>query len=421
MKLKLSSILEPDAPQRLRALFRVNAKDPAHLVRGKRLLQLLLLVALAGAVAWAVAFFQGHKVMGTTSEVPWGVLIATYIFFVGASTGAGLVSALGHVFGVKLFAPLAKKATFLSLLTLLIGFLVIASELERPLLLALMAVISPNLTSPIWWMGALYALESALITAELYWLLVEDHRRARAAGAISLMVAVAAFSNLGAVFGTSYSRPYWAGPFVSIYFIATALMAGAAVLILLVHWVDYFTHDRALREENRPLRAALGKLLALFLGIVAVFTTWKLITGVNGAHYGLYEVTMVSVAGPMFVSFWLFEVFLGLVVPLWILLGSKRESPGYLALAATLPMLGLFVARYNFVAAGQMLSLRPVVGRMGETVSYAPPFKGNVAGLLPYTPSLVEVLIVAGALAGAIVILVVGLRTLRLAATEQEA
>ena len=420
MKLKLASILEPDATSRLRALFRVNATDAAHVARGKRFLQLLALVTLVGVVAWATAFFKGHQVMGTTSEVPWGILIATYIFFVGASTGAGLVSALGHVFGVKLFEPLAKKATFVSLLTLMIGFLVIASELERPLLLAAMAVISPNLSSPIWWMGALYALESALITAELYFLLVDDHRRARFTGLASLLIAVAAFSNLGAVFGSSHARPYWAGPFVSIYFIATALMAGAAVLILIAYWGDYFSHDRTCRPETAPLLAALRKLLALFLGIVAFFTAWRLIIGIQGEHYGVFEVTMAHVAGPMFVSFWLFEVFLGLAVPLWIVLGSKRQSPGFLALGATLLLSSMLVMRYNFVYSGQMFSLRPLVGRMGERVSYAPPFKGNVAGFLPYTPSIVEVLVVVGALAGAIVLSVVGLRVLRLQAQAEE-
>jgi Ni/Fe-hydrogenase subunit HybB-like protein len=113
-------------------------------------------------------------------------------------------------------------------------------------------------------------------------------------------------------------------------------------------------------------------------------------------------------------------VFLGLAVPLWIVLGSKRQSPGFLALGATLLLSSMLVMRYNFVYSGQMFSLRPLVGRMGERVSYAPPFKGNVAGFLPYTPSIVEVLVVVGALAGAIVLSVVGLRVLRLQAQAEE-
>ena len=123
---------------------------------------------------------------------------------------------------------------------------------------------------------------------------------------------------------------------------------------------------------------------------------------------------MATLTGPLFLSFWFFEVFLGLVLPLWIVLGPKARVPSWLALAGVLPMVGVFVMRYNLIYEGQMFSLKPVVGPLGETLAYSPPFKGNVAGFLSYTPSLVEGLIVAGAIAAATLLYVGGTRVLRL-------
>ncbi len=414
MNLALDDFLDRDGLARLPGLLRVRPADARHQARGKRALGLLLVVALVGAGAVLTAFVSGHHVMGTTSELPWGVLIATYVFFVVSSTGLCLVSSLGHVFGFKVFEPIAKKAIFLALVTLLVGFSVIAAELERPLLLAKLAILSPNPASPIWWMGTLYGVYMVLIATELLFLFRGRHEKARVAGLLSVIAAVAAHSNLGAVFGLSHSRPYWYGPLLPVYFIASALVCGAALLILLVYLGDYFTNDRQLRPENAPLLDALRKLLALFIGIIAFFTVWKLIAGVNGQHEHKLEVTLASLTGPLFVSFWVFEVFLGVVVPLVLLLGPRRGSPGAVATAAALPMLAVFVMRYNFVVSGQMFSLKPVVGRLGEQLVYQPPFKGNVAGFLPYTPSVVETLIVAGAIAAAVLLYVAGARALRL-------
>jgi len=414
MKISLDAFLDRTQLKSLPSLFVSSPADPPHVRRGKRIAAVLLVIALLGAVGAVTALLHGHHAMGTTSEVPWGVLIATYVYFVVSSTGLCLVSSLGHVFGFKVFEPIAKKAIFLALVTLTVGFSVIATELERPFLLAKLAILTPNPTAPIWWMGALYALYMVLIGAELFFLFIEDHRRSKIVGAISVVAALAAHSNLGAVFGLSHARPFWYGPLLPVYFIASALMCGAALIILFVWLGDYFGNDRKVRPENEPLLNALRQLLALFIGIVAFFTIWKLITGVNGGHYHKYEVTMASLAGPMFFSFWVFEVLLGVVVPLVILFTQAKKSFGALALSAALPMLAVFVMRYNFVLGGQMFSLKPVHGHLGETFHYQPPFKGSVEGFLPYTPSLTEVLIVVGAIAAATLLYIGGAKVLRL-------
>ncbi len=413
MAVSVDSFVQPDMGRRVSRLFRVQPGDAPHLARGKHALQFFLLVLAVGVVAVLVAFFRGHEALGTTDQVPWGLLIATYVFFVVSGSGLCLVSSLGHVFGFKLFIPLAKQAIFLALLILSIGFAVIASELEYPFRLALYAVISPNPKAPIWWMGVLYGGYMLFISAELIFLMTEQHARARIAGILSILTALAACSNLGGVFGLLHARPYWYGPFLPIYFIATALICGAALLIIITYFTDYFENDRKLRPEHKRLVEVLGKLLALFIGIVIFFTVWKMLAGLYGGHYHKFEVTSEVLTGSLFLSFWGFEMMIGLFISFGILLSSRRKDPGFVVLAAILPMLGIFFVRYNFVYTGQMFPLRSMVGKLGETFSYSPPFK-EVEGLMPYTPSAVELLVVLGALAAAVLGYVVGSRILRL-------
>lgn len=417
MRERLAAIIDREGFATLSRLFLPVDGDDKHQVRGKRILRFLLPVLAVSLGAGLLAFFEGHHVLGTTSEIPWGVLIATYVFFVVSSTGLCLVSSLGHVFGFEVFQPLAKKATFLALVILVIGFAVIGTELERPLLLVQMAIFSPNPTSPIWWMGALYGLYMVFISAELYLLFIEDHRRARVVGSIKLIVAVAASSNLGAVFGLSHARPVWYGAFFPIYFIATALVAGTALLIVMVYLEDYYSNGKRLRAENEPLMSALRQLFGLFLIIFLFFTAWRVIGGISGGHYHRFEVMTATLTGAISLSFWLFEVFVGVVVPLFIVTSRRGRDASFVALAAIFHLTGMFVVRYNFVYSGQMFSLKPKLGHFGELMRYEPPFKGNLEGFLPYTPSWVEVLVVIGAISAAILAFTIGSRILKL---EQE-
>ncbi len=413
-----ATVFAKDGRSALADLFRVSPEDPPHVVKGKRVLQLLVLVALAGLVAGATALLRGHHVMGTTSEVSWGILISTYVFFAVASTGLCLVSSLGHIFGFRVFDPVAKKGVFLAFIVLLIGFAVIGSELESPMKLVRWVMLSPNPRSPIWWMGTLYGLYFVLMGIELYFLLVDNHVQSRRFGTAKLIAAVAASSNLGWVFGSSHARPYWYGTYLPLYMIVTALVSGAALLALVVWAEDWLGNGKKLRPENEALLQALGKLLAVFLGVMLFFTVWRVVSGLAGDHQHVSDVLWGMLAGPLFVSFWLVEIFAGLVVPLAILLGPRRKEPRFIAMAAVTPLLAMLVVRYNMVYAGQMFSLKPVVGHLGEIVSYGPPFKGGPTGFLPYTPSVVELGIVAGALAAAAVLFVVGRRVLNLAAQE---
>ena len=134
----------------------------------------VLLTAGIASGIHAVYIAGSRHAYGATREVPLAMLIATYTFFVIASTGLCLVSSLGHIFGVKRFIPIARRAVFLSVITIVSGFLVIGLELENPFRLAIYLFASPNFSSNIWWMGVLYSFEVVLLIVEFIFLLLHN-------------------------------------------------------------------------------------------------------------------------------------------------------------------------------------------------------------------------------------------------------
>src|SRR3990172_9218353 len=83
-------------------------------------LGLVWLAALAvGLVGVAQRLLTGHELAGYTSNIPWGLWVAAYVYFVGLSAGAFLISALIYVFGLRRLEPIGKLALFTALVSLL--------------------------------------------------------------------------------------------------------------------------------------------------------------------------------------------------------------------------------------------------------------------------------------------------------------
>ncbi|KAB2849100.1 MAG: polysulfide reductase, partial [Hyphomicrobiaceae bacterium] len=87
----------------------------------------------AGAVGLAFVFYmlinEGHAAFNTSSDVAWGAPIAFYLFFLLGSSGLSIISSIDTVFGVKLFYPIAKRCVYLSIITLVAGFAILALEI----------------------------------------------------------------------------------------------------------------------------------------------------------------------------------------------------------------------------------------------------------------------------------------------------
>ena len=360
---------------------------------------------LIGVVGVGNVLLHGHAaVYNVGREVPWGILISTYVFLVVSTTGLCLISSLGHVFGVKKFEFIGKRAILLAILTLLCGFATIAMELNHPLRMALYAVISPNFTSGIWWMGALYGVYFALLCGEFYFLMRGHHLGAYALGMAGFVSAIAANSNLGAVFGMLVARPYYDGPFFPTFIILSSLVAGGAIISIIV----YFAHKRSgipMPQRYEEFMATLGKLQALFLTILVFLMVWKTILGIYGHPPQKYQATMALLSGPLAFNFWVFEVLIGLLIPVVLLYNRRTRTPFGVMWAGIFSTCGLFFMRYDMVVAGQLVPMREGSTRLAN-------------GLLQYVPSLTETAIVVGAISLCLLLYTLAEKLLPLAGEE---
>jgi molybdopterin-containing oxidoreductase family membrane subunit len=168
----------------------------------------IVTIALLAAFGWGVAEYliHSHHAYNVTREHPWGLLIAMYIFFVVSSTGLCIVGSLGDVFGFQDYMAMSKRAILGSIVTILAGFAVIAFEIGHPVTMLIYNVLSPGLTSAIWWMGTLYGLYLTFMIIEFIFLMRNDMKNARIFGLTGLLVGLAAHSNLGGVFGFLNAR-----------------------------------------------------------------------------------------------------------------------------------------------------------------------------------------------------------------------
>src|SRR3989304_1156621 len=84
-----------------------------------------------------------------------GLTAALYIFFLGMSTGAYLLSSLVYVFGIKRLEAAGPMALLQALGCLVLGGFLIILDLGHPLRIY-KVLLSMNPTSVMGWMGLLY-------------------------------------------------------------------------------------------------------------------------------------------------------------------------------------------------------------------------------------------------------------------------
>ena len=339
------------------------------------------LLALAGAAVGLHGMITGyHHVYGVTREISWGLLISAYIFCVVTSTGLCIVSSIGHVFGGEAFMPIAKRAVFMSIMFMFGGFCIIFFDIENPFRMAIWNVISPNFVSNMWWMGTLYGMYLVFMVIEYYFLLDQNHTLSRLMGFFGLVVGIAAHSNLGAVFGMLHGRPFWYGPYLPIYFIFSAAMSGGCA-ILFFTTLGWRINPEIMNQRMERSIKAVTQVTIFLISVIILFTIWKIVTGM--VSEGKQLVIMSFLTGDYAINFWVFEIFLGMILPLYLLIRSRGNNFNLILWATGLMMIGIFFMRYDIVIPGQMESVYHSLGveEAKDMLTYTPSFHEIMASL----------------------------------------
>jgi Ni/Fe-hydrogenase subunit HybB-like protein len=340
-------------------------------------------LCMVGAAAALIALPPGWEVFGTSPSYEWGILITGYVFFAVTTSGLCLASSLGTVFGIERFLPFEKRHAVLALLCLTTAFGIIALDLHFPVRMVFGAVFSPSPFSPMWWMGVFYGAYLVFLVVEVVSMFTSHYTIHRISCVCSSITAVFAPLTLGAVFAVLAARPFWHGALTPPYMIASAFLAGTALLGI-VFWGVHRFH---LTDWERAATVALPAarfLLLIAIGATIVLLSLKLVTGLQSTVPGLTAATEALVSGPLALPFWVVRVGLGLIVPLALLVLPRTRTPDGTMAASLLAFVGLVADRALFVQAGQIVPTSTASG----VVSF--PFA-------EYTPTLVELGIIVGA------------------------
>jgi len=342
------------------------------------------LLLFLGIIAGLHIVAAGEEALGTSDLVPWGLLIAAYVLLAVTCSGLCMISSLGHILHIRKMEIVLQRAILLAIIILIAGFATLATELGHPLRL-IYVLFSPNFTSGIWWMGTIYGIYLVALIVELYIQQTGKHNLARIMYIITLILAVAATSNLGSVFGLINARPFWSGPYWSIYILITAIMSGLAVVTVLA-WLMQRKERGYRGDAFRSSLKTTSKGLAILLVLTGVLTFWKITTSLYGGIPAKELATLALLKGPLAVPFWLFEIGLGIVVPLVLIIAGRSERLNYNLLAALSSLVGIVFMRYNMVIAGQLVP----AGNLDVQQAFE--------GFANYLPSSSEILVVIGAI-----------------------
>jgi Ni/Fe-hydrogenase subunit HybB-like protein len=330
---------------------------------------LLLIVGVGVGIA---GFFIGHEhLFNNTREVPWGLLISTYAFFAITSTGLCLLAAISHVFGGNKLAPLANRMVWISLITILSGFIVIGMEIESPWRMAVYNVISPNITSNIWWMGTLYGAALGFILIEFWLILTKHYTLALALGILGALAEVAANTCLGGVFSTVAARPFWYGSQLPVYFLACAFLSGAAAAVFFTHYA-YVIRGRKMEQHVFEGVQAAGKVMLLMLILISVSSFWKMASFYVGGSSDGRVAAEALYSGPLAFNFWAIEIGVGIIAPIVLLLLTRFKSLAAMSTASLMILVGMFIARLNMVTAGQIVPQYSGFDNLPTYLNYTP-------------------------------------------------
>jgi len=317
--------------------------------RGYKIL-MVFLGAMVGVfiTSFLVAYLKGQQVWGVSNIIPWGQLITFYIYFIGLSAGAIIISSLSYVFRKETYEPIGRLAVFMGILLMIGAMIFVMVDLGRPekAWRLFMYFYLNNMSS-------LFAINSIFYTGYItlmliyLWLIFEGRKRlAVVVGTIDVLWAIAVHMGTGAIFGLIGNREIFFSPIKPFEFLMAALTSGTS-LIILIAVVTFKLTRRVIHEELIFSLARLLRIIILIL-LVTVF-----VDKLTHLYFPNREATLYLLTGDYWWVFWIFQIGMGIGFPLFLLTWPKtKKSIGWVIIAALSVVLGVFGERAALVIPG---------------------------------------------------------------------
>jgi protein NrfD len=334
-----------------------------------------VILSVVGAHGVYQRLFHGHGDAAYGSYVVWGLWVSGYIYYIGLSAGAFLLSSMIYVFGVHKLERIGKLSLLVAVITLAMALVAIFFDLGREWRFTNVFT-RPNFTSMMAWMVWLYTCYFLVLLTELWLALrpdfaewsVEDGLRGKLGRLLSLSkgplnpkqkrensawlrclatvgvpLAIAFHGGVGSLFATLSAHASWHTPLMPVLFLTGALVSGGGLMAMTV--AGFWPHRDQVWKDSLTLigRAVLGLLLLDMVLEWAEFSIpmWY---GVGPEHTMLMNLLF----GHYWYVFWILHILLGTLVPLGLLIAKGRQ-PWAIGLAGGLIAITFVAVRLNIV------------------------------------------------------------------------
>lgn len=378
----------------------------------------LAIICIGGTVAWIFQLKKGLGVTAMRDYVSWGLYISLLFFFVGISLIGALVSCVLRLSGAKWRFPLIRIAEAVTLSSIFFAgfmpvldmgrperlyYLITHGRIQSPILWDVMAIATYFIGSVIYFylplIPDLATMRDKLTDAPKWrrnlwkWLamnwtdsLIQRRLLKKGMFILSIVILPVAISvhTISAWLIAFTLRPGWNSTIMGPYFVFGALMAGAAIMILIIAQLRI-----GYRLEKYLTAVHFNHLGKILLALTAFY----LYLNIN--KYGVPAYKMAKDEKPVLedlffgnnsIFFWFTQI-VGIVIPIIILSIKKlRNTIRWVVTSSILVLLGALINRYLIVVPSM---LHPFI-----------PIRHAQPGYATYYPTLTEWTITASSLAG---------------------
>jgi len=283
----------------------------------------------------------------------FGLNIAIYFYLTGLSAGSFILSTLAYGFGMEKFKPLGRVGVVLATSLLIIAPFFLLFHLGAPYR-AWHLFVYLNMESPITWGTFLLVLYPMNCIIYGIFMFKENWKLTRIFGRIGIPLAVSVHGYTGFILAFGKARALWNTALMPILFLASAIVSGIALMILVCVVKDRFFSKK--KEINKELVLNLGKILAWAI-VFDLFLVGSDLLVLSISHADAQAVAQTILRGEFSFMFLFIENIFGKLLPLVVLLVPRFRNLTTVTIAALLVMVGIFFMRYVVVLAGESVPL----------------------------------------------------------------
>jgi formate-dependent nitrite reductase membrane component NrfD len=289
----------------------------------------------------------------TFQQEAFGIFIAIYFYLTGLSAGSFILSTLAYGFGVEKFKPIGRIGVVLATVLLVIAPLFLLFHIGMPQR-AWHLFTYLNLSSPITWGSFLLILYPINCLIYAYFMFTEKNKWTKIFAFTGLPLAILVHGYTGFILAFGKARALWNTALMPILFLASAIVSGIALMILVYSIKErFFSKSKSI---NRDLVFSMGKLLAWAI-ILDLFLVGCDLLVLSISHTDAQAVAHLILFGKFSFLFLLVENFLGKIVPLFLLLIPRFRTLTTVIIASILVIIGIFFMRYVVVLGGEFIPL----------------------------------------------------------------